>query len=68
MAELSEDVGGIRRTVSGRGSVSCVFDRASMGQLKRWWLGTFHGSMSLKHMPFYFEEFTFRFNRRRRII
>lgn len=33
--------------------------------LKRWWLGTFHGSMSLKHMPFYFEEFTFRFNRRK---
>jgi transposase-like protein len=32
--------------------------------LKRWWLGTYHGSMSLKHMPFYFEEFTFRFNRR----
>jgi hypothetical protein len=33
--------------------------------LKRWWLGTFHGSMSLKHMPYYFEEFTFRFNRRK---
>lgn len=33
--------------------------------LKRWWLGTFHGSMSPKHMPFYFEEFTFRFNRRK---
>ncbi len=33
--------------------------------LKRWWLGTYHGSMSPKHMPFYFEEFTFRFNRRK---
>jgi transposase-like protein len=33
--------------------------------LKRWWLGTFHGSMSPKHMLFYFEEFTFRFNRRK---
>ena len=33
--------------------------------LKRWWLGTYHGSMSPKHMRFYFEEFTFRFNRRK---
>ena len=33
--------------------------------LKRWWLGTYHGSMSPKHMPFYFEEFIFRFNRRK---
>ncbi len=33
--------------------------------LKRWWLGTYHDSMSPKHMPFYFEEFTFRFNRRK---
>jgi transposase-like protein len=33
--------------------------------LKRWWLGTYHGSMSPKHMLFYFEEFAFRFNRRK---
>ena len=33
--------------------------------LKRWWLGTFHGSMSVKHMPAYLEDFTFRFNRRK---
>jgi transposase-like protein len=33
--------------------------------LKRWWIGTYHGSMSAKHMPLYFEEFTFRFNRRK---
>ncbi len=33
--------------------------------LKRWWLGTYHGSMSVKHMPAYLEDFTFRFNRRR---
>ncbi len=32
--------------------------------IKRWWLGTFHGSMSTKHMPAYLEDFTFRFNRR----
>jgi transposase-like protein len=33
--------------------------------LKRWWLGTFHGSMSVKHMPAYLEDFMFRFNRRK---
>jgi transposase-like protein len=33
--------------------------------LKRWWLGTYHGSMSVKHMPAYMEDFTFRFNRRK---
>jgi transposase-like protein len=33
--------------------------------LKRWWLGTYHGSMSPKHLAFYFEEFAFRFNRRK---
>jgi transposase-like protein len=32
--------------------------------LKRWWLGTYHGSISVKHMPAYMEDFTFRFNRR----
>ena len=32
--------------------------------IKRWWLGTYHGSMSVKHMPAYLEDFTFRFNRR----
>ena len=33
--------------------------------LKRWWLGTYHGSIGAKHMPLYLEEFTFRFNRRK---
>lgn len=33
--------------------------------LKRWWLGTFHGSMSPQHMAFYLVEFAFRFNRRK---
>ncbi len=32
--------------------------------LKRWWLGTLHGSLEAKHMDHYFEEFIFRFNRR----
>jgi transposase-like protein len=32
--------------------------------LKRWVLGTFHGSVSHKHLPAYLNEFEFRFNRR----
>lgn len=33
--------------------------------LKRWWLGTFHGAISSKHLDAYLEEFAFRFNRRK---
>jgi transposase-like protein len=32
--------------------------------LKRWILGTHQGSVSDKHLPYYLDEFTFRFNRR----
>ena len=32
--------------------------------LKRWLMGTHHGRLDAKHMPSYFEEFVFRFNRR----
>jgi transposase-like protein len=32
--------------------------------LKRWLLGTFHGGVSREHLPYYLDEFTFRFNRR----
>lgn len=32
--------------------------------LKRWWLGTHQGAISPEHMPYYLDEFTFRFNRR----
>jgi transposase-like protein len=32
--------------------------------LKRWILGTHHGRLDTKHMASYFEEFSFRFNRR----
>ena len=32
--------------------------------LKRWCLGTHQGGMSKKHLPYYLDEFTFRFNRR----
>jgi transposase-like protein len=33
--------------------------------LKRWLLGTHHGRLDAKHMGSYFEEFAFRFNRRK---
>ena len=32
--------------------------------LKRWWLGTHQGAISAEHLPYYLDEFTFRFNRR----
>lgn len=32
--------------------------------LKRWLLGTLHGAISHKHVGYYLDEFTFRFNRR----
>lgn len=32
--------------------------------LKRWLLGTHHGGVSRAHLPYYLDEFTFRFNRR----
>ena len=32
--------------------------------LKRWLTGTHQGAVSHKHLPYYIDEFTFRFNRR----
>ena len=32
--------------------------------LKRWLIGTLHGSINHKNLPYYLDEFTFRFNRR----
>ena len=32
--------------------------------LKRWILGTHHGSFGMKQLDYYLDEFTFRFNRR----
>lgn len=31
---------------------------------KRWWLGTHQGAIAPTHLPYYLDEFTFRFNRR----
>jgi transposase-like protein len=33
--------------------------------LKRWLMGTHQGAVSSKHLDYYLDEFTFRFNRRR---
>jgi len=33
--------------------------------LKRWLLGTHQGAVSLQHLDYYLDEFTFRFNRRK---
>ena len=32
--------------------------------LDRWWLGIYQGGISAKHLDYYLDEFTFRFNRR----
>ena len=32
--------------------------------LKRWLLGTHHGGIRVRHLDFYLDEFTFRFNHR----
>lgn len=35
------------------------------GLLDRWWLGTHQGAISPKHLDYYLDEYTFRYNRRR---
>jgi len=36
-----------------------------VGLLKRWLMGTYQGAVSHKHLDYYLDEFTFRFNRRK---
>jgi transposase-like protein len=36
-----------------------------ISHLKRWMMGTHQGAISRKHLDYYLDEFTFRFNRRR---
>jgi hypothetical protein len=36
-----------------------------ISHLKRWMMGTHQGAISQKHLDYYLNEFTFRFNRRR---
>lgn len=54
---------GARVTRSGGGAVPARVRRL-FSLLQRVVLGTFHGSVSDKHLPAYLEEFQFRFNRR----
>src|SRR5207245_11461060 len=39
--------------------------RRGICRLKRWLIGTHQGAVSHKHLDYYLDEFTFRFNRRR---
>ena len=50
-----------------RKEASALLPRVHMvvSLLKRWLTGTHQGAVSHKHLPYYLDEFTFRFNRRR---
>jgi len=50
-----------------RKEASALLPRVHMvvSLLKRWLTGTHQGAVSRKHLPYYLDEFTFRFNRRR---
>jgi len=41
------------------------FAHLTMSLAKRWWIGTYHGSPSRRHLQAYLDEFEFRFNRRK---
>ncbi len=63
-AALGDRSHGPKPSSKQRGKDPVVMCHIVTALLKRWWLGTYHGSMSVKHMPAYLEDFTFRFNRR----
>jgi len=46
----------------GHGAMPRVHRVASL--LDRWWLGTYQGAIGHRHLDYYLDEFTFRFNRR----
>lgn len=50
------------RNVKEEDVVECTHLVAAL--LKRWLIGTLHGAISHKNLPYYLDEFTFRFNRR----
>ena len=45
-----------------RSTPQCIIQ---VSLLKRWLLGTHQGAVSHKHLDYYLDEFTFRFNRRK---
>jgi len=57
-----------RVTVTGRSTEDAVTTFPAVHRvaalLKRWLLGTHQGAISKQHLPYYLDEFTFRFNRR----
>lgn len=53
---------GYHRTVVNSGKMELTHLVASL--LKRWLLGTYQGAVRPTHLPYYLDEFTFRFNRR----
>ena len=53
---------GYEHTVVGSKDLMIVHLVISL--LKRWLLGTYQGAVSSIHLPYYLDEFTFRFNRR----
>ena len=64
------DSKGYRRQITilrGQPSPSELLPRVHrvISLLKRWLLGTHQGAVSLEHLDYYLDEFTFRFNRRR---
>jgi hypothetical protein len=55
------------KTISGSGSEAYeLLPHVHMvdSLLKRWLNGTLQGKVSPKHLPYYLDEFTFRFNRK----
>jgi len=57
----------VRTIISGSGNPAHVLMPAVhrvASLLKRWLLGTHQGAVSAKHLDYYLDEFTFRFNRR----
>jgi len=54
-----------KRQAPGEFVLPCVHRVVSL--LKRWMMGTHQGAISHKHMDYYLDEFTFRFNRRRSV-
>lgn len=57
-----------RVTVTGKSSEDAVTTFPAVHRvaalLKRWLLGTHQGAIAKQHLPYYLDEFTFRFNRR----
>jgi transposase-like protein len=60
---FDHEVTKIRRRKEASGLLPRVHMVVSL--LKRWLTGTHQGAVSHKHLPYYLDEFTFRFNRRR---